>query len=83
MRASDRPEAPGSIQSSRMRSGSSARIRVWACSASNARRTLWPANERFTAISSWMAGSSSTTRMVLDMVGNGYAACAGAARTLR
>src|SRR5690606_34046351 len=69
LRASARPEVPGSIQSSRIRSGSSARIKVWACSAPKARKTLWPANDRLTAISSWRACSSSPTRMVLD-IGN-------------
>ncbi|MOA45064.1 hypothetical protein D3C78_1674190 [compost metagenome] len=67
LRAMARPEVPGSIQSSRIRSGNSARIRVWAWSASKARSTLCPAKDRLTAISSWIAGSSSTTRMVLDM----------------
>ena len=40
LRATARPEVPGSIQSSRIRSGSSARIRVWAWSASKAQHLV-------------------------------------------
>ena len=40
---------------------------------------LCPAKDRLTAISSWMAGSSSTTRMVLDMVAV-WARCGAPAR---
>src|SRR5215831_18021851 len=62
-RASASPDCPGSIQSSSSRSGSACLICVSALSASATVRTANPASSRLTRSNSWIAGSSSTTRI--------------------
>src|SRR6266545_8167901 len=62
-RASASPDWPGSIQSSNNRSGRARRISPSAASASATARTANPASSRLTRNSSWIAGSSSTTRI--------------------
>src|SRR5438270_7819065 len=62
-RASASPDCPGNIQSSSSRSGKARRISPSAASASATVRTAKPASSRLTRRSSWIAGSSSTTRI--------------------
>src|SRR5215475_15305323 len=62
-RAKASPDSPGSIQSSSSRSGSACLICVSALSASATVRTAKPASSRLTRSNSWIAGSSSTTRI--------------------
>src|SRR5712672_2031837 len=63
LRANARPDWPGSIQSSNTRSGSALLICACALSASATACTEKPASSRLMRSSSWIAGSSSTTRI--------------------
>src|SRR5450432_3530569 len=63
VRAKASPDWPGSIQSSNIRSGSALLICACAVSASAHAWTEKPASSRLTRSNSWIAGSSSTTRI--------------------
>ena len=62
-RASSRPLVPGSIQSSRIRSGTRSAMAFWASRASPAWIGSYSPLRRANATMSRMAGSSSTIRM--------------------
>src|SRR6185312_8879932 len=63
VRASASPDCPGNIQSSSTRSGSARRICACALSASATACTAKPASASDSRNNSWIAGSSSTTRI--------------------
>src|SRR5688572_762085 len=69
-RARSTPGRSGSIQSSSTRSGSDSWMISSACAAVAARSTECPACSRFTAISSWIASSSSTTSITAAAMGD-------------